>query len=265
MDGRLTASLVLKRGAAARVGLERAALLEAIADTGSLAAAARQLGLSYKGAWDAVQVLNNLFDAPLVEAAPGGRSGGAAALTPRGRAVIAGFRRVEAEIAAALARLETGLAGAPDDDLGAFWSLGLKTSARNALRGTVTAVRADAVSGEVDLALGQGAAITAILTRRSIDDLALTPGRAAIALIKSGFVILGAFRTGPSGSNRIAGIVASRDDGSEASEIALDIGGGKTLIAALPRNLARQAPQTIAVGDRVTAWIDPAHVILAVE
>jgi molybdate transport system regulatory protein len=253
----LTASLVLKRGAAARVGLERAALLEAIGETGSLAAAARRLGLSYKGAWDAVQALNNLFDAPLVAAAPGGRSGGAASLTPRGRAVIAGFRRVEAQIATTLARLETRLAGAPDDDLGAFWSLGLKTSARNALRGAVEAVRADAVSGEVDLALGDGAILTAILTRRSIDDLALTPGRAAIALIKSSFVAL----DGAPGPNRIAGSVVSRDDGAETSEIALDIGAGKTLIAALPRAEA----QAYTVGNQVTAQIDPAHIILAVE
>ncbi len=257
MDGELTASLVLKRGAAARVGLERAALLEAIGDTGSLAAAARRLGLSYKGAWDAVQALNNLFDAPLVEAAPGGKAGGAAGLTPRGRAVIAGFRRVEAEIAATLSRLESKLSGAPSDDLGAFWSLGLKTSARNALRGTVTAVRADAVSGEVELALGSGVTITAILTRRSIDDLALAPGRAAIALIKSGFVAL----DGSIGPNRITGVVASRDNGAESSEVAIDIGAGKTLVATLPRQIA----QAFAPGAPVVASIDPGHIILAVE
>lgn len=259
MDGELSASLVLKRGTAARVGLERAALLEAIGELGSISAAAARAGLSYKGAWDAVQALNNLFDAPLVEAAPGGRAGGAAVLTPRGRAVIAGFRRVEAEIAATLARLETRLSGAPpndaEDDLGAFWSLGLKTSARNALRGTVAAVRADTVSGEVELDLGEGVRLTAILTRRSIDDLALAPGRAAIALIKSGFVAL----DGAGGGNRIPATVLSRDDGAEACEIVLDIGAGKTLVAALPRDTP------VRPGQAVTAQIDPASIILAVE
>ena len=43
--------------------------------------AARACGLSYKGAWDAVQALNNLFERPLVEAQTGGRQGGAAAVT----------------------------------------------------------------------------------------------------------------------------------------------------------------------------------------
>ena len=71
----ITATLSLKRGAAARVGLERIALVEAVDDLGSITAAAKRLGLSYKGAWDALQALNNLFDAPLVEAAPPVRPG----------------------------------------------------------------------------------------------------------------------------------------------------------------------------------------------
>jgi molybdate transport system regulatory protein len=58
------------------VGLERIALLEAVARLGSISAAAKQVGLSYKGAWDGVQALNNLFDAPLVNAAPGGKAAG---------------------------------------------------------------------------------------------------------------------------------------------------------------------------------------------
>lgn len=256
MDGELSASLVLRRGSAARVGLERAALLEAVGELGSISAAAARLGLSYKGAWDAVQALNNLFDAPLVEAAPGGRAGGAAVLTPRGRAVIAGFRRVEARLAETLAQFETRLSDAPPDDLGAFWSLGLKTSARNALRGTVATVRADAVSGEVELDLGEGVVLTAMLTRRSIDDLVLAPGRAAIALIKSGFVALER-EAGP-GPNRLPVSVLRRDDGAQASEIVLAL-GGKTLVAVLPPG------EPARPGDRLTARIDPAHIILAVE
>src|SRR5882672_3998698 len=124
----LSASLFLRRGPMARVGLERIALVEAIAELGSITAAAKRVGLSYKGAWDVVQTLNNLFDTPLIEAAPGGRRGWAARITPRGRAVVSAFRRVQEEIDAALAKLTSGFAGAPATDL--FWSLGMRTSAR---------------------------------------------------------------------------------------------------------------------------------------
>jgi molybdate transport system regulatory protein len=264
-DGDLNASLILRRGLMARVGLERVALVEAIGELGSITAAAKRQGLSYKAAWDAVQTLNNLFDGPLVAAAPGGRSGGAASVTPRGRAVIAGFRRVEREINAVLARMETRLADAPDDDLGGlFWSLGMRTSARNALRGVVTAVAPGAVNGEVTLSLGEGLEIVAILTLRSVADLGLAPGRPAIALIKSSFVILAKgenLRT--SARNQVAGVVVARDDGAVTSEVTLDIGGGKTLTATITRDSA--AALEIAVGDAVSALIKAPHVILAVE
>ena len=59
-DLALTASLILGKGARARMGADRVALLEAVRDHGSITLAARARGLSYKGAWDAIQVLNNL-------------------------------------------------------------------------------------------------------------------------------------------------------------------------------------------------------------
>lgn len=261
-DERLTAAVTLKRGLAPRVGLERVALVEAIDELGSITAAAQRLGLSYKGAWDIVQVLNNLFDAPLIEAAPGGKAGGAARVTPRGREVVTAFRRVQAEIDAALAKLEAGLSGDAARDL--FWSLGMKTSARNALRGRIVHIGDGAVSSEVTLEVADGVAITAVLTRRSVEDLGLAVGEPAIALIKSSFVLLAkgqGLRT--SARNQVPGRVAAREDGAVNSEIAVDIGGGKTLTATITLESARALE--IAVGDPITALVKAPHVILAVE
>ena len=258
----LSASLTLRRGAMTRVGLERVSLIEAVAELGSIRAAAQKLGLSYKGAWDAVQALNNLFDGPLIEAAPGGRSGGAAAVTARGQMVVSAFRRVQGEIDSALAKLETELAGAPARDL--FWSLGMRTSARNALRGEIIRISPGAVNSEVVLRLADSVEIVAILTARSLEDLDLRPGRPAIALIKSSFVILAKgdnLRT--SARNQLAGVVTSRDDGAVMSEIAIDIGGGKTLTASVTLESARVLE--LAAGDAVTALSKAPHVILAVE
>src|SRR5439155_16645853 len=122
-DEALDVSVSLRRGLAPRIGLERVALIEAVDELGSISAAARRLGLSYKGAWDIVQALNNLFETPLIEAAPGGRTGGSARATERGRAVALAFRRVQGEVDAALAKLESGLSGQAPRDL--FWSLGM--------------------------------------------------------------------------------------------------------------------------------------------
>lgn len=261
-DGELSASLTFKRGALARVGLERVAMVEAVAELGSISAAAKKLGLSYKGAWDVVQALNNLFDTPLIEAAPGGRSGGAAVVTPRGRAVVTAFRRVQEELDAALAKLDASLGGEHPADL--FWSLGMRTSARNALRGVVSDITPGAVNGEVTLKLADGVAITAILTRRSIEELGLEVGKPAVALIKASFVILAkgeGLRT--SARNHIDGVVTGREDGAVNTEVALDIGGGKTLVATVTLESARALE--IQIGDKVVALVKAPHVILAVE
>src|SRR5688500_18215357 len=117
----LSASVTLERAGLPRVALARMALVEAVGELGWISAAARKGGLSYKAAWDAIQALNNLFDAPLIVAASGGKAGGAAQVTPRGQAALAAFRRVQAEMDAALAKLDQGLGA----DL--FWSLGMKT------------------------------------------------------------------------------------------------------------------------------------------
>lgn len=258
----LSAAFTLRRGGAPKVGLDRIVLLETVGELGSISAAAKKLGLSYKGAWDAIQALNNLFANPLVAAAPGGKTGGAAQVTPDGRRVIDAFRRMQTELDAALAKVEAAMAGIDAGDL--FWSLGMRTSARNALRGVVTHVSDGAVNGEVTLALAEGVEIVAILTRRSIEDLGLAPGRPAIALIKSSFIVLAqgeGLKT--SARNHIPGTVASREDGAVNSEIALDIGGGKTLTATITLVSARDLD--LKPGDRATALVKAPHVILAVE
>lgn len=249
-----SASLILKRGGLARVGLERIALLEAIARLGSISAAAKDTGLSYKGAWDGVQALNNLFDAPLVSAAPGGRSGGAAQVTARGQAVIRAFRAAEREVGAAFARLEADLSGEAD----LLWSLGLRTSARNALRGTITALEGDGVTALVSLSLGEALALRASITQRSVEDLALAPGRPAMALIKSSFVRLNE----GDGDNRLTGEIVDREAGESSVEATISLAAGKTLVATLkPEDPAWSLP----AGAKVEARIAASDVILAVD
>lgn len=90
-------------GGAAMLGPGKAALLEEIARTGSISAAGREMGMSYKRAWMLVEDLNAMFRAPLVERARGGPGGGGATLTDTGREVLALYRGIEAASAEASA------------------------------------------------------------------------------------------------------------------------------------------------------------------
>jgi len=92
-DTRLSIRLDLTSGD--RIGPGKIALLEAIGTTGSISAAARQLGMSYRRAWLLVEQLNESLVEPAVAAAPGGRSGGGAVLTPMGERVIKLYRAIE--------------------------------------------------------------------------------------------------------------------------------------------------------------------------
>ncbi|MGM0584107.1 MAG: winged helix-turn-helix domain-containing protein [Pseudomonadota bacterium] len=94
--------LRLDLGGGARFGPGRARLLELIAETGSIAAAGRRMGMSYKRAWSLVEAMNAEFGAPLVASARGGASGGGAQVTALGVEAAAIWRRLEARAAEAV-------------------------------------------------------------------------------------------------------------------------------------------------------------------
>src|SRR5262245_22111469 len=85
-DTRLSIRLDLSSGD--RIGPGKIILLEAIRSTGSISAAARRLGMSYRRAWLLVEQINDALQEPAVTAAIGGRQGGGAALTPNGERVV---------------------------------------------------------------------------------------------------------------------------------------------------------------------------------
>jgi molybdate transport system regulatory protein len=88
-------------GAGVMIGPGKAELLEHIRDTGSISAAGRAMGMSYKRAWMLVEVMNAAFREPLVASVRGGPQGGGAQLTEAGAQVVAQYRAIEAKARAA--------------------------------------------------------------------------------------------------------------------------------------------------------------------
>lgn len=100
---RVTVRVRLAAGATIGLGPGRADLLEAIAETGSISAAARDMEMSYKRAWSLVHAMNKAFGEPVVQCETGGTRGGGAALTPLGQQVLAAFRAAEQDATRAAA------------------------------------------------------------------------------------------------------------------------------------------------------------------
>ena len=90
-------------GAEIALGPGKADLLEAIARTGSISAAGRELGMSYRRAWNLVEVMNRSFRSPLVETLTGGAGGGGARVTELGADALTRYRVMETKAAIAVA------------------------------------------------------------------------------------------------------------------------------------------------------------------
>src|SRR4051812_31435979 len=87
-------------GAAVALGPGKVDLLEAIAAEGSISAAARSMGMSYRRAWTLVDAMNASFREALVETATGGSGGGGASVTATGHEVLRRYRSIESRAAA---------------------------------------------------------------------------------------------------------------------------------------------------------------------
>ena len=173
-------------------------LLNAIAESGSLTKAARVLGISYMHAWTLVRTMNACFGTPLVLAARGGQKGGGTGLSEEGRMVLAIYRETaaaarQASVAGweklrrrlenpgpveASPQLSVALSTAKDDD-----DL-MEQSIRNELPGVIKEIVSDKVLTEiiVETAIGE---VAAVITTRSVREMALKVGDRVSALVKA--------------------------------------------------------------------------------
>ncbi|MGF6818747.1 molybdate transport system regulatory protein [Paraburkholderia atlantica] len=219
-------------------GAARIALLAAIGETGSITSAAKAVGISYKGAWDAIDTMNNLAGEPLVVRLTGGKGGGGTTLTPRAVKLIDTFRAVEREHRRFLERAGAAIGEGFATDWDLIGRIGVKTSARNQFYGTVSAIERGTVNDEVSLALPGGHTIVAVLTHESTEALGLAVGVAAFALIKASWVVLLVAGDGDvdaplklSARNQLRGTVQSVKRGAVNAEVSLGLEGGAVVTA----------------------------------
>jgi molybdate transport system regulatory protein len=240
---------------------DRIALLAKIGETGSITAAARAVGMSYKGAWDAVDAMNNLADEPLVVRAAGGKGGGGTQLTARGRRLVEAFAALQDVHRRFLEQFEA-LADASAADIKLIRSLMFRTSARNQLSGRVAAIRKGVVNDTVELELPGGERVVATLTSESTQDLGLAVGSEAIALIKASSVLLGLpdERMRLSARNQFPGTVIQVTLGPVNADVRIRLAGGSVMGAVITS--ASATALGLQEGAPVVAIVKASSVIL---
>jgi len=237
-------------------------LLRAIDQSGSINQAAKQMGLSYKGAWQIIERANNGAPKTLVSTATGGSKGGGTCLTEAGRSLLALFTRLEQQHRQFLDQLNRSLADDPDTVL-LLQRLVVKTSARNQIFGCITAIQAGAVNAEVSVKLKGGEQVITSVTLTSLNDLGLQVGADAVLLVNSADITL----TVDSDSNRFpatapallyllhpcnrlsCSVIRVQQDEVNAEVIVL-LPGGETLVAMV----TPQSVQSLALMPGMPVW-----------
>jgi len=220
---------------------KRVEILRRVGQVGSISQAARDAGVSYKAAWQALDTLSNLAGAALVERAVGGAGGGGARLTAAGEQLLGAADELARARDQALARIAGGasLAG-----------LGLRTSMRNQLPCKVDDVRKHQGAVLVRLLLPGGAPLVARVTLESAQLLGLRKHLPVLALCKATAVQVCA-QAPADGRNRLPGTVTR----ASAGEIALSLEGGQQVVG---------FGGGLKKGDGGVALVEPASVVIAV-
>ncbi len=242
-------SIALRGEGGAAFTEQRVRLLEAIEIHGSLTRAAASLPMSYKAAWDALDALNRLADAPLVQRRTGGHAGGGTRLTDAGRRVVALYRALEHTQQSVLDQLPTGAQGDARELRGLVRRLAVRSSARNQFAADIVALHDAGGRVDVDLRLPGGEAVVVSVTPESALGMALAPGVQVHVLIKAPWVEV-LLRRPParSGVNLLAGLVQSVRPGLASTQVVMRTDGGLDVVASLAR-----APSGLRAGRRVLA------------
>ncbi len=243
-------------------GQGRIGLLRAIVEQGTLTAAARAVGISYKSAWDAMSAMNALAGQPLVERITGGRGGGSSQLTAHGLRLLQRYEQIDAAHQRFLQLLQDEGMDL-DREFSLLEVLNMKTSARNQWLGTIRSIRAGAVNDEIEIELAGGVRLAAIITHESTEALGLRVKQGVAALVKSSSVLL-ATDLGDaklSARNRLEGTVSGIVPGSVNAEVTVQAEGGTTVVAIVTQ--ASVASLGLEVGSAVTVLVKASDLILA--
>jgi molybdate transport system regulatory protein len=239
----------------------RIALLKQIEQTGSISQGAKNAGISYKSAWDAINEMNQLSEQTLVERATGGKGGGGAVVTRYGQRLIQLYDLLGQIQQKAFDVLSDDDALPLDSLLAAISRFSLQTSARNQWFGTITARDHQQVQQHVEVLLADGQTrLNAAVTAQSAERLGLEAGKEVLVLLKAPWVSLTCdARLAAQADNQITGAITHIEQGEVQSEVLIALPDGQTLCATVPNAQVEDMQEQ----QQVTAYFNADRVILA--
>lgn len=238
---------------------KRIALLKAIDEVGSLNLAAKLVPLSYKGAWDMIDVMNNLCPMPIVEKNTGGVGGGGTKLTQYGKNLVKTYEIIEKEHQKFLETISL-VTDFDSGNLKFFRRFNMQISARNQISGVVELIEIGTVNATVYIKLKSGYTMVSVITVGAVENLNLEIGDEVIVIIKSSAVLITTdISLSISARNKLNGVVENIHLGEVNSEVIINI-GGDLIASVITKNAVGELD--VKIGDKVTAVIKSNDVMI---
>lgn len=235
IDGRFW----LKKNDKNFLGAGKIELLEKIAQTGSINAAAKEMKMSYKAAWERINSMNELANQPIISRTIGGKGGGGTILTPYAYELISTFKRLEELHHQFIDRFSE--AGDNPEHLAQILNRQfLTTSARNQILSTINQITINKINATLSMEIAGGGVIHSSISARSTENMHLHIGHKVYAIIKSSDIsIVTEQPKEEKNFNVLAGVIESINSNETHSEVALKINEKYSLISIMPNETAQ--------------------------
>ena len=239
---------------------KRIELLIAIKNTGSISKAAKEVPMSYKAAWEAIESMNNLSIKPIVQKETGGVGGGGTKLTEYGENLITSYEVLKSEQKKFLENLtkrtdiNTGI-------LKDIRKLSMQISARNQISGIIEKIDYENVNAQIHVKLKSGYTLISIITNSACNNLDLKISDEIVVLFKSSTVLISNdISLNISARNKLKGEITQINLGEINSEVIIDIGNEEKLAAVITTTSIKDLD--LKVGTQVLAIIKSSDVMI---
>ncbi len=239
---------------------KRIELLIAIQKTGSISKAAKEVPMSYKAAWEAVESMNNLSINPIVQKETGGLGGGGTKLTSYGENLLTTYNILKEEHSKFLENLskKTDMNTGTLKDIR---KLSMQISARNQIGGIVESITKSKINAQIDIKLKSGNILTSVITNKATENLDLKVGDDVIAIFKSSTVLLSLdTNLNISARNQLLGKIENINIDEINSEIIIDIGNEDKIATVITTDSVKSL--NLQIGTKVNAIIKSSDIMI---
>ena len=211
---------------------KRIVLLHAIQEYGSISKAAKAVPMSYKSAWEAVDMMNSLSPDPIVCREAGGKDGGGTTITSYGKRLLDNYALLKDEHTRFIERLSE-LTDVENGTFNTIGRLAMHISARNQIQAEVLNIESHDLNAKVVLKFKSGQVISSIITQEAVEDMHIEVGQTVTAIFKSSNVVLSDVSTIEGDYNNVEGRVVKLEKDKEHTKVTVDIGNHDKIVSVI--------------------------------